>query len=59
MGKLIAKQIRGMNLWAKVALTVLFTFALSVFMYEGWYKPLQVQAATVTYQASVPEDCRQ
>ncbi len=55
MGKLITKKIRGMNLWAKVALTVLFTFVLSVFMYEGWYKPLQVQAATVTYQASVPD----
>ncbi|TWJ32523.1 putative CxxxxCH...CXXCH cytochrome family protein [Geobacter argillaceus] len=55
MGKTFTKTIRGMNLWAKVALIVLFTFALSVFMYEGWYRPLQVQAATVTYQASVPD----
>ena len=46
MGKVIARKVCGMNLWAKVALTVLFTFVLSVFMYEGWYKPLELKAAT-------------
>lgn len=50
MGQVIARKIRGMNLWAKVALTVLFTFVLSVFMYEGWYKPSQVQAAITAVQ---------
>jgi hypothetical protein len=48
MGKVIAKKIRGLNLWAKVALTVLFTLTLSVFMYEGWYRPGQTQAAIST-----------
>lgn len=35
MGKLIAKQIRGMNLWAKVARTLPLTFALTVFASIG------------------------
>ena len=48
MGKVIAKKISGMNIWAKGALTVLFTFALSVFMYHGWYKPLELRAATTS-----------
>ncbi|ACM21690.1 cytochrome c, 20 heme-binding sites [Geotalea daltonii FRC-32] len=53
MGKVIAKKIRGLNLWAKVALTVLFTLTLSVFMYEGWYKPHEIMAASVTYNLQV------
>src|SRR5512137_1699189 len=45
MGKVIAKKIRGMGLAAKIGLILVFTLLVSVFMYQGWYQPLYVQAA--------------
>ncbi|WP_156912234.1 fibronectin type III domain-containing protein [Citrifermentans bremense] len=33
----------------KTSLVLLFTLVTSVFMYQGWYKPMQLQAATVSY----------
>ena len=38
-----------MSWWARLSLVALLTLATTVFMYEGWYKPLNVQAATVNY----------
>ena len=54
MGKVIQKKIQGMSLWAKFSLVTTLTLLVSVFMYQGWYKPSQVQAAisTVTGNAS-------
>ena len=54
MGKVIKKKLNGMSWWMKTSLVLILTLATSVFMYHGWYKPLFVQAATVTYQVSVP-----
>ena len=45
MGKVIKKKIQGMNFWSKAGLVLLFTLATSMFMYQGWYKPLRAQAA--------------
>ncbi|MBT0652291.1 glycine-rich domain-containing protein [Geomobilimonas luticola] len=44
MGRVIAKKIRGMNLWVKVGLVTTLTLLVSVFMYQGWYKPKASQA---------------
>lgn len=33
----------------KASLVLLFTLVSMVFMYQGWYKPMQLQAATVSY----------
>ncbi len=49
MGKALKKKLNGMSWWMKTSLVLLLTLATSVFMYNGWYKPLTVQAATVTY----------
>jgi len=49
MGKKIAKKIRGMNLGAKISLITLATLLVSVFMYEGWFKPYSVHAVAKTY----------
>lgn len=48
MGRVIAKKIRGMNLWVKVGLVTTLTLLVSVLMYQGWYKPNSAQAASVT-----------
>lgn len=45
MGKLIKKRIEGMSWWVKASLVLLLTVATTVFMYEGWYKPRDTQAA--------------
>jgi predicted CxxxxCH...CXXCH cytochrome family protein len=34
-----------MSLWAKVSLVTTLTLLVSVFMYQGWYKPVPTQAA--------------
>ena len=47
MGRKIAKRIRGMNWMAKVSLILIFTLVLSTFMYQGWYKPKQSEAAPI------------
>src|SRR5450631_2765682 len=44
MGKVITKKIQGMSLWAKVSLVTTLTLLASVFMYQGWYLPSQLQA---------------
>lgn len=49
MGKALKKKLNGMSWWMKTSLVLLLTLATSIFMYNGWYKPLAVQAATVTY----------
>jgi predicted CxxxxCH...CXXCH cytochrome family protein len=48
MGKIIKKKIRGMNLWAKLGVVTALTMFMTVFMYNGWYKPLFSHAATIT-----------
>jgi predicted CxxxxCH...CXXCH cytochrome family protein len=48
MGKVIKKQIQGMSLWAKISLVTTLTLLVTVFMYQGWYKPQQAQAAIGT-----------
>jgi len=48
MGKVIKKQIQGMSWLAKTGLVLLLTLTSMVFMYEGWYKPGQAQAAIST-----------
>ena len=45
MGKVIQQKIQGMNIWAKVGLITTITLLVSVFMYQGWYKPKGAQAA--------------
>ena len=45
MGKVIQKKIQGMSLWAKVSLMTTITLLVSVFMYQGWYKPAATPAA--------------
>ncbi|GFE57394.1 CxxxxCH/CxxCH domain-containing protein [Geobacter sp. AOG1] len=49
MGKVIQKKIQGMSLWAKGSLVITLTLLMSVFMYQGWYKPFISSAATATY----------
>ena len=49
MGEIILNKVKGMNWMAKISLVLIFTLAFSTFMYQGWYKPKQVQAAVVTY----------
>ncbi|BCG48657.1 hypothetical protein GEOBRER4_n3553 [Citrifermentans bremense] len=48
MGKIIRNKIHGMSWWTKTSLVLLFTLVTSVFMYQGWYKPIQA-AAGVSY----------
>ena len=54
MGKVLARQIKGMSWTARISLVLVGTLLTSVFMYEGWYKPRYTEAATVTYQVVVP-----
>ncbi len=49
MGRIIVKKVRGMSLWGKGALTLGLTLLISVFMYQGWLKPMLSRAATTTY----------
>ncbi len=49
MGKVITRKIQGMSWWLKASLVLILTLVTSVFIYEGWYKPLPAQAATQTY----------
>jgi trimeric autotransporter adhesin len=53
MGKVIQKKIQGMSLWAKISLVTTLTLLVSVFMYQGWYKPQQANAAVTTSNAWV------
>lgn len=45
MGKVIKKKIQGMSWWMKTSLVLLLTLTTTVFMYQGWYKPMQASAA--------------
>ncbi len=45
MGKIIAKKVRGMRLWAKGMLVLTLTLLVTALMYQGWYKPGRVSAA--------------
>jgi trimeric autotransporter adhesin len=45
MGRVIKNKIKGMTWWAKAGLVSLVTLATTMFMYEGWYQPRNVQAA--------------
>ena len=47
MGKVIKNKIRGLSWGAKISLILCFSLLFSVFMYQGWYKPLALQAVTV------------
>lgn len=49
MGKVIKNKIQGMSWRLKAGLVLFLTLATTVFMYEGWYKPAQLKAATNTY----------
>lgn len=51
MGKVMKKKLQGMSWWMKTSLVLLLTLATTIFMYEGWYKPLQAQAAITTLVA--------
>ena len=53
MGRKIAKQIRGMSGWAKGALVLTLTLMVSIFMYQGWFSPNNIDSATNTYRFSV------
>ena len=50
MGKVIKNKIQGMSWWMKTSLVLLLTLTSMLFMYEGWYKPKQVQAGITTLQ---------
>jgi predicted CxxxxCH...CXXCH cytochrome family protein len=45
MGRIIARQIRGMNWWTKGALIGVFTLMCTVFMHQGWYQPFSLKAS--------------
>jgi len=49
MGRIIVKKVRGMSLWGKGALTFVLTLLISIFMYQGWLKPMLSRAAVTTY----------
>ncbi|GFO53604.1 hypothetical protein GMSM_06110 [Geomonas sp. Red276] len=49
MAKVLARQIRGMSWSAKVGMITIFTLLLSIFVYEGLFKPNFAGAATTTY----------
>ncbi|MCM0080611.1 hypothetical protein L4X63_03305 [Geomonas sp. Red32] len=49
MAKVLARQIRGMGWSARIGLITIFTLLLSVFAYEGLYKPIFAGAATTIY----------
>ncbi len=51
MGKVIARKIGGMSRWAKWSIVLLFTLLTSIFMYKGWYKPLNAEAAIARVQS--------
>ncbi len=51
MGKVITKKIRGMGWMARIGLVLLCTLLTSVFMQQGWYKPLASEAAISVQQA--------
>ncbi len=51
MGQVIRKQMKGMSWMAKVSMVLMITLLTSIFMYQGWYKPLQGQAAVSVQQA--------
>lgn len=50
MGRTIAKQIRGMNGWAKGSLILALTLLVTTFMYQGWFSPNNIDSATNTYR---------
>lgn len=45
MGQIIRKKIKGMSWKARISLVALFTLLASTFIYQGWYLPMQTQAA--------------
>jgi hypothetical protein len=51
MGKTVKRKLRGMSSTAKVGLVCALTLLVTVFMYQGWYKPKGVQAAIPTVRA--------
>ena len=51
MGKVISKKIRGMSWMAKISLVTIVSLLTTIFMYEGWYKPRDTQAAISQQQA--------
>jgi len=51
MGRIIAEKVKGINWKAKISLILIFTTLFSTFMYQGWFKPRGIQAATAAYQA--------
>lgn len=44
MGKKLAAQINGMSIWAKLRLITLSIVLTSIFMHQGWYRPLVASA---------------
>lgn len=49
MGRLIVKKFRGMNRKAKISFILVFTMLFTIFMYQGWHRPREAPAASVTY----------
>ncbi len=49
MGRIIVRKVRGMSSWGKGILTLALTVLVTVFMYQGWLKPMLSRAATTTY----------
>lgn len=45
MGQIIKRKIQRMSLAAKLSLVMVFTMLISTFMYQGWYKPKESEAA--------------
>ena len=48
MGKVMVKKIKGISWTARASLIMVCTLLMSVFMYQGWYKPRMIQAQVDT-----------
>ncbi len=53
MGKVIAKKVRAMSLWAKFGLVTVLTLLICTFMYQGWYLPRTAAAAVARVNSVV------
>ncbi|WP_298268792.1 CxxxxCH/CxxCH domain-containing protein [Geobacter sp.] len=49
MGRIIVRKVRGLTLRAKGALIIAITLLVTVFMYQGWYRPMLSRASVITY----------
>ncbi|MEI6208005.1 MAG: IPT/TIG domain-containing protein [Desulfuromonadales bacterium] len=51
MGQVIRKQMKGMSWMAKVSMVLMVTLLMSVFAYQGWFKPKNALADVSIQQA--------